>query len=166
MTEKTPFDLFGFLEARTFPTENVTILTNEQLGLEATPLVRERKALLAKNKDADVSAIDKKLKVIEKKAAESALTFHLRGVPQYVIDDAFAAKDDKGSLRVLAGMLTGVTGPGGTDSDQVFAFEDVERLYGLLPPQGAKTLTEAVSRLLVASLAFDGMTDAGFLAKS
>lgn len=166
MTEKIPFDLFGFLEARTFPTEDVTVLTNEQLGLEAGPLVAEREALLKKDSLADVSDIDKKLKAIEKKAQESALVFHLRGVPQVIIDECFKPNDDKGSLRVLASMLTGVTGPDGTDSDQVFAFEDVERLYGVLPPQGAKTLTAAVSRLLVASLAFDGMADAGFLAKS
>jgi hypothetical protein len=166
MTEKTPFDLFGFLEARTFPSEDVTVLTNEQLALEAAPLVAERQAALKKDKDADVSAIDKKLKKIETEAKKSALTFHLRGIPQTLIDEAFATTDEKGSLRVLAAMLIGVTGPDGTDSDQVFKFEDVERLYGLLPPQGAKTLTEAVSRLLVASLAFDGMADAGFLAKS
>src|SRR6478752_5231687 len=124
MTEKTPFDLFGFLEARTFPTEDVTILTNEQVALEAAPLVQERAATLKKDKDANVSAIDKKLKALEKTAKESALTFHLRGVPQHVIDAAFSGSDDKGSLRVLAAMLTGVTGPDGTDSDQVFAFED------------------------------------------
>lgn len=160
------FDLFGFLEARTFPTEDVTVYTNEQAALNALPILEERTKILKKDKDADVSEFDAQLKALEAEAGLSALTFHLRGVPQNVIDAAYEPKDDEGHNRVLAAMLLGVTGPDGNRSDQSYSPDDVKRLYGVLPPQGANTITNAVARLLVASLAFDGMADAGFLAKS
>ena len=161
-----PFDLFGFLEARTFPSEDVKVYTNEQLALEAVPLLNERKQLLAKDAKASTVTIDKKLKKIETDAEASVVTFHLRGIPQHVIDEAYKADDDKGQNRVLSAMLVGVTGPDGTTNTEVLDPDAIERLYGTLPTQGAHSLTKAVGRLLVASLAFDAMADAGFLAKS
>ena len=160
------FDLFGFLEARSFPTEDVMVYTNEQAAQKAVPLVEERVKRLKKDENADVSEIDAQLEEIQKEASESAITFHLRGVPQHVIDEAYAIDDNKGATRVLAAMLTGVTGPTGETDSKAYGQEDIERLYGVLPPQGANTITKAVGRMVVASLAFDAMADAGFLAKS
>ena len=162
----TPFDLFGFLTERTFPTEDVVVYTNEQLGLEAAPLVAERAKRIEKRSDADVSDIDQKLKKIEADARKSAIIFHLRGVPQHVIDEAYKPQDQKGGARILAAMIQSTTGPDGSEDHTVHDLDSIDKLFGILPAQAQKTLTAASSRLILASLAFDGIADAGFLAKS
>lgn len=170
MTDKN-FDVFGFLEGRTFPEDTVKLYIDEESALEAYKLSEERDLLTdsAADKKRD-KEIETRLKGLAEKVDGTALIAHLRGTHSGVISDVMSGKGDKDSEetnnKLIALFLYKVVDPSGNEDERDYTAEDIVRLRRLLPAQSWVMINEATHKMIVASMAFDQMADAGFFPKS
>ena len=73
--------------------------------------------------------------------------------------------DDSTNQNLIAAFMVSISAQGKTD-EREFTGADVARFKGLIPSRSWQELNQAVHRIIVASLAFDRMGDAGFFPKS
>jgi len=166
------FDLFGFLEGRTFPEDSVKVYTDEKVAYSARDLINEYKELSeVKNpttaQKSRLKEIEKEREEIRAKAEETAVRFHLRGVPNHVIKE-LTDDDTKGIdfLRLIGAVVVATESPDGKRTDVSYSRADVERLRDLLPAPSFSRLHASVLELVVASAAFEEGADAGFFPNS
>ena len=170
MTDKN-FDVFGFLEGRTFPEDSVELFVDEVSALEANKLLNEKELLTESADDKKrVKAIDSRLQELASSVKGSALTAHLRGTHAGTVSEIIRGEGDKDSsvtnTKLIALFLYKVVDPNGNEDEREFTAEDVGRLRKLLPAQSWGALNDATHEMVVASLAFDRMADSGFFPKS
>lgn len=165
------FSLFDHLEGRDFPTDSVSLYVDETSALEASKLIERRKDLRypkTPEQEAELETVEAELKALAAKVEASAITVHLRGAPNGVVQDALEDDKDKGpgTYRLLALLIQKVTLPDGSEDSSLVSVDDMKRLEQLLPLQSWVRLNETASRLVVASLAYDEMADDGLFQKS
>ena len=163
------FDAFGFLEGLTFPTEEVTLYVDESAAYAASKLLDEKAELETAGKGAKrIAAIDKELKALADSLTESAIVVTLRGTHSGKIEEILGrddSDDDSTNQNLIAAFMVSISAQGKTD-EREFTGADVARFKGLIPSRSWQELNQAVHRIIVASLAFDRMGDAGFFPKS
>lgn len=186
--EQGTFDLDAFVQGRGFPTDTVTVFTNDDAAHKLAK-VNARLTEIAQNPAHTKKPLKDEFALLETQASElkdairaSALTFHLRGISpghikkitKDVVKDQ--AKEDNAwdegeaedilNFRWLTPHIIKVVNASGDADERVFTEERVENLANLLPTSEWKKLTEAVSDLSFKSVVFDAAVDAGFLPKS
>ena len=164
MAEAKTFDLFEFIEGRSYPSEDVTVYT-DAAGVFDLEKIEEK---IANTTDPDeVDRLDAETLAIKERIRESALTFHLRGVPGPIlkdVDSKVEAKFDNpesneaSAFRMgstLALQITGVTRADGATDTRVWDSETSERVIASLPPGEGVKLLRSVIELSLKSRSFE-----------
>lgn len=180
-TDKTKtFDLFGFLDGRAYPEDDVVVYTDEQSAYEVGENNQKIEDIRISLKntgitDAERKRREKSIKDLEKaneglgeKIKSTRLVFHMRGLPPEIINELSEKHNDSmdGTLEIMGAMIQWVTDAEGRRDSRLYDLDAVKALRGKIPPSSFLKMIEKTNSLLMASLAFNEMTDEGFLAKS
>lgn len=176
MLAKDTFDVFGVLEGRSFPTDEVTVVTNPAALYEIVRLEN----LIADSMDGDeVNALDEQIAALKERARDSALTFHLRGFPYSVVEDIENAIQEENpdldlsegpgavmaNSRYVAASIVKVVKADGSEDTRNWTASDVDRLRGSLYPDQFEQILDTVQRLSFSSAYFESAVSADFLSK-
>lgn len=192
MTENTPLDnalqkgTFNVLDAakgRGYPTDTVTLYTAFDAEYEAQKIEAQLAELDGKGKAAAVlkkrNELQSSLDACLKQIKDSALTFHLRGVPPSVPEtiykeaDAHLANEENTEVTdqdsrnrfsndavIAAHIVKAVNVDGAEDTD--WSREKVAALHDVLPESELLKLLEKVSALSFQAAAFDQVVGPDF----
>lgn len=158
MTNKT-FDLMGHLSGRTYPEDSIKVYLDEGAMYQLEQL--EDRANLEKD-SSKVNDIDEQKKALVETLEETALTFHLRGIPEEVKDaiqvqaDADENKDDELFLDVAAveAHILYIEDSQGARAEG-FNFEAIKSLMKAMPGTERARLTSKVVDLSYSSISYE-----------
>jgi len=178
------FDLDAFVQGRGFPTDTITVFTNDGAAHDLAK-VEARLTEIGQNKNQkafkeEFAALEKEAEDLKDAIKASALVFHMRGIsPGHIKkvsrdvmetqkkeewDEDYAA--DQLNFRWTAPHIIEVVNAAGESDKRVFTPERVENLASMLPSSEWQKIVEAINNLSFRTAAFDQAADAGFLPKS
>lgn len=174
LTEALSKGKFSVLEVatdRAFPQDIVTIYTDHDAAFKIHRL--EQKIADTREGEA-VNALDEERNALKEKVKSSALTFHMRGISQGLMDDIQTkAKADFGNEETpekatwvnsayLANHIISVTDAEGSIDDHKWTAEEVASLKRILPVESFQKLVELMFELTFAARYFDEVVSADF----
>lgn len=179
---KNVFNLADAIKGRAYPKAEVVIYLDDESAMQILDINKE--ILMSEDQDF-IDAMYKKIEDLSNKIKESAVTFHMRGVGQQIVEEVLEdcnkaydtgnPKDDptdnpgwlKDYITILvAKNIEKVVDSNGNVDSTPFDVEKVSELRLNIPQAEWKKLVEAMQKLTLAGGYFEQLTDAGFLPKS
>jgi hypothetical protein len=175
------FNLSDLIKNRAYPTKDVAIYLDESSALKIFEL---RSELYESVDDAEVKKLEAEIEVLAQKIKGSALTFHLRGVSQEVVErvleecntlHGLKKNEDPGEtpgwmrdyITILVGLnIEKIVDPAGNEDVDKYDYTKTEELRRNLPSAEWTKLVDTMQKLTLAGGYFDQLTDAGFLPRS
>lgn len=168
------FNLSEVIKGRGYPEDKVEVYLDVE---SAYKLDKLNDKLILLTTEEETAPVEAEAKELADKILESKLTFHMRGIPQSVVEAIErkskvnkSGQDDEVVMeyfsRIIAASIIKVEDAQGNIDDHQFTHEEVSELRGSFPSESWTALLSAVQKLTLASGYFQGLTDAGFLPKS
>lgn len=166
------FDVFSFIEATAYPTEEVSVYQDVKSAAELLKTNQERLDAEAGTEKFDSAELDAKIAELTEKIEKSKLTFELRGMPPGLVRELYtAAEDDEDAEKdaenkLIAGTIVAVRNATGARDAKVWDTEGVAKLRHFLKEGEFGKLIQGVVSVNFNATVFDQATDAGFLGGS
>jgi len=168
------FNLADVVKGRGMPEDVVDIYVDAESAYELSKLNME---IVSLSDAEDLEPLEARAQELAENIIASKLTFHMRGLPQKVVEvierrsRVNKAGNDEDNLleyfsRLIAATIVKVVDANGNEDDHQFTHEEVSELRGVLPSESWERLVSTTQKLTLASGYFRGLTDAGFLPKS
>ena len=168
MADASTFDLFEFVSGQSYPEELVPVYVDRKSVYEIDKLEAE----IADEVDSDkANELDARIKVLNETVRETALTFHLRGIPSPVviavekkIDAKFGEESEDPERfmekfnELIALHIQYVSRPDGSKDERSWDRESVAKLFETLPAGQAAKLLDATVELSIRARAFENYT--------
>lgn len=171
---KKKFNLAEVVKGRGMPEDIVDIYVDAESAYELSKLNTQ---LVSLSEAEDLEPLEARAQELADAIIASKLTFHMRGLPQKVIEVIErrsrvnkSGNEDDSLLeyfsRLIAASIVKVVDADGNEDDHQFTHEEITDLRGVLPSESWERLVSTTQKLTLASGYFRGLTDAGFLPKS
>lgn len=168
------FNLAEVIKGRGYPEDSVDIYLDADSAYRLNKLNDE---LILLTTEEETAPLEAEADELAKKILASKLTFHMRGLPQSIVEAIErkskvnkAGQDEDIVMeyfsRIIASSIIKVVDAEGNVDDHQFTHEEVSEMRGAFPAESWTALLSAVQKLTLASGYFQGLTDAGFLPKS
>lgn len=157
------FNTLEFIGGGNYPTEDVTVYTDQAAAYKISQLESELAA--AGNDPESAEIVIRDINELKAKIKDSALVFHMRGVPQYILGEIAkkveaevedeTERRDKVTAERLAAHIVSVTNAKGQTDTRVWDAESMDVLDRYLPAESMRRLAEAMIRLSFKSTYFE-----------
>lgn len=163
------FNVIDTIQGRSYPTETVKVYLDEASVYELDKLNQK----MSVEKDTKkYSALEKQADELVKQIEESALTFHLQGIPPAATQELYD-RYDKQELsaeelhdQLLAACLQKVVRADGAIDERKFTIEQTADFRKFIPPTEMGRIAKTINQVVTNTAIFENTVNAGFLHKS